>query len=156
MPVFVVGWMIIIFYFSAQPARESSNLSNGVSYKVVTTCENLISQDWTEEQKMQVASLIEYPIRKMAHMSEYAMLAMILYVTIVVYRIKGRKRFIYPVLGVFLYACTDEFHQIFVPGRTGKITDVMIDTSGAIWAMLLIWIFAMIFSKINPFRKHIQ
>ena len=29
------------------------------------------------------------------------------------------------------YAATDEFHQIFVPGRTPKVTDVMIDSAGA-------------------------
>ena len=32
--------------------------------------------------------------------------------------------------GVFAYAATDEFHQIFVPTRTPAVTDVMIDTCG--------------------------
>ena len=35
------------------------------------------------------------------------------------------------------YAATDEFHQIFVPGRAGMVTDVMIDSSGALAGILL-------------------
>ena len=35
------------------------------------------------------------------------------------------------------YAATDEFHQIFVPGRAGMLTDVMIDSSGALAGILL-------------------
>ena len=38
----------------------------------------------------------------------------------------------------FLYACTDEIHQLFVPGRAGKFTDVLIDTTGGIIMLLFI------------------
>ena len=41
---------------------------------------------------------------------------------------------------VFAYAASDEFHQIFVPGRTPLVTDVMIDTSGGAMGMLLLWL----------------
>jgi len=37
----------------------------------------------------------------------------------------------------FLYACSDEIHQLFVPGRSGKFTDVLIDSAGALLAVLL-------------------
>ena len=39
--------------------------------------------------------------------------------------------------GADLYACTDEFHQIFVPGREGAFRDVIIDTCGGITLILL-------------------
>ncbi len=48
------------------------------------------------------------------------------------------KVILFSIIGVFLYACTDEFHQTFVPGRSGQFTDVLVDTSGAILASLLI------------------
>jgi len=38
---------------------------------------------------------------------------------------------------VFLYACTDEFHQVFVPGRSGEFRDVLIDTSGGLCFLAL-------------------
>ena len=40
-------------------------------------------------------------------------------------------------MGVFLYACTDEFHQLFVPGRDGNFRDVIIDTSGGTLSAIL-------------------
>lgn len=49
-----------------------------------------------------------------------------------------RRVLFYALLGVFLYACTDELHQAFVPGRACAFTDVLIDTSGGALAMVLI------------------
>ena len=37
-----------------------------------------------------------------------------------------------------LYAATDELHQIFVPGRTGKVTDILLDSAGALLGVLLL------------------
>ena len=50
----------------------------------------------------------------------------------------GRRRFLIPIGVTFLYACTDEFHQLFVPGRAGRFTDVAIDTVGGIIMLLFI------------------
>ena len=38
----------------------------------------------------------------------------------------------------FLYACSDEFHQLFVPDRAGLFTDVLVDTAGAVIALLVL------------------
>ena len=35
------------------------------------------------------------------------------------------------------YAATDEFHQLFVPGRSGQISDVILDSAGAALGVLL-------------------
>ena len=37
-----------------------------------------------------------------------------------------------------LYAATDEFHQVFVPGRSGKVADVLLDSAGALLGVLLL------------------
>lgn len=39
----------------------------------------------------------------------------------------------------FFYAISDEYHQTFIPGRTGTLRDVMIDTGGEILAWIGIW-----------------
>ena len=39
-----------------------------------------------------------------------------------------------------LYASTDEFHQTFVPSRQGSVWDVLLDTSGAAFGLLLLWL----------------
>jgi VanZ family protein len=41
---------------------------------------------------------------------------------------------------VFLYAASDELHQVFVPGRTGQISDVFVDVSGAVAGLTLLWL----------------
>ncbi len=39
-----------------------------------------------------------------------------------------------------IYGATDEFHQTFVDGRSGEVRDVLVDTLGALIAIVLIWI----------------
>ena len=40
------------------------------------------------------------------------------------------------IIGCLLYASSDEFHQIFVSGRTASVKDVLIDTCGSIVGIL--------------------
>lgn len=44
------------------------------------------------------------------------------------------------VLCTFLVASADEFHQTFVPGRTGQFSDVLLDTSGGLVACFIVWL----------------
>ena len=44
------------------------------------------------------------------------------------------------ILFVFLYACTDEFHQLFIEGRSGRFRDVLIDTAGGFLCYIIILI----------------
>jgi len=88
---------------------------------------------------------IHHVIRKCAHLTEYAVLALLLWRAVR----KPVRRDPRPwswreatiaVLIVFLYASTDEFHQIFVPTRTPMVSDVFIDTSGAAAGMIVLWV----------------
>ena len=40
----------------------------------------------------------------------------------------------------FTYACTDEFHQSFIPGRTSQFIDVIIDTTGGLLSVFIYYI----------------
>lgn len=48
------------------------------------------------------------------------------------------RRRVWALAAALLYACTDEFHQWFVPGRNAWWVDVVIDTTGAATAIFLI------------------
>ncbi len=72
-----------------------------------------------------------FAIRKVLHMLEYG----ILYLT---FHRALKKNIIAFVLTV-IFAASDEFHQTFVPGRTGKVQDLLIDTAGAGIMSLFIW-----------------
>ena len=53
----------------------------------------------------------------------------------------------------FLYACTDELHQIFVPGRSAQFRDVLIDTLGASFGATITYLIIKLFTKIKT-RPH--
>ncbi|MGV3027006.1 VanZ family protein [Clostridium thermobutyricum] len=128
--ILLVIWMIFIFYMSAQPA-DISNSQSGFVIKLLQS----IGIDSSGNN----IGLLTTIVRKGAHFSEYAILGLLSYNVMKNYFTKKRARIV-AVLIVFFYACSDEFHQLFVSGRAGKITDVIIDTSGGIFSVLLLWI----------------
>lgn len=75
---------------------------------------------------------IQLFFRKCAHLTEYAILAALFYRALS----QGRNNFwraaIFTFVVAAIYASLDEFHQSFVPSRTGAAWDVMIDTCGAV------------------------
>ena len=84
---------------------------------------------------------VEFFLRKAAHVSEYAVLAVLLYRGFVHTALKGRRALSAGLVLLFCaaYAASDEFHQSFVPSRTASLRDVMIDLCGATLAVLLYW-----------------
>ena len=96
----------------------------------------ITASHWDEKELLDKAELIDYPVRKCAHMSEYAILTLLGFLTFSF--LHGRRRVLIPIGVTFIYACTDEIHQLFVPGRAGRFTDVAIDTAGGIIMLLFI------------------
>ena len=64
----------------------------------------------------------------------------------------NKKLILYSMLICFLYACTDEFHQLFVYGRSAEIKDVLIDSFGSLTSILLCN-FIYLKSKIKKVNK---
>lgn len=83
---------------------------------------------------------LTFLIRKLAHMSEYAILALFTYYALI--KIAFNKRIIFQItfLISFLYACSDEFHQLFISGRSGQFTDVLIDSTGCLIMLLFLYL----------------
>jgi VanZ family protein len=84
--------------------------------------------------------------RKSGHVTEYAVLALLLWRAIRRPVKKDPRPWIWPEAGlalaiVFLFAASDEFHQIFVSTRTALVSDVIIDTVGGAAALFALWIF---------------
>jgi VanZ family protein len=82
---------------------------------------------------------VEFFIRKAAHVSEYAILAVLLYRAFVhtVFQSRSALSAGIVLLSCAAYAASDEFHQSFVPSRTASLRDVMIDLCGATFAVVL-------------------
>ncbi len=120
-------WLILIFSLSHQDGDTSSQLSNWV----VSILEFLHIDPETLRQ-----SGVKTLVRKAAHMTEYFILFLLFFRLI-----KTQKPLKTSLISSFLftlaYAASDEFHQIFIPGRVGTIVDVGIDSLGALIALLL-------------------
>ena len=88
----------------------------------------------TPEEQTALAERIEFPVRKGAHMTEYVILAVLLLGILAGEYMEGCI-VIWSVILAALYASTDEFHQLFVPGRSGQFRDVLIVDTGndTIW-----------------------
>jgi VanZ family protein len=83
---------------------------------------------------------IHFIIRKCAHLSEFAILALLLlHASISLTNLKWSERILYASVWVacLLVAATDEFHQTFVVSRGASATDVIIDGAGAILGLLI-------------------
>lgn len=129
-------WMIVIFSFSAQTADVSGKGSLTIG-KII--CRIFVEnyQEKSEEEKELLAEKIQFPIRKAAHMTEYAVLAG-LFLGVFAKAEVEKKSIAEALLVTTCYAASDEFHQLFVDGRAGQITDVMIDACGAFLGICVI------------------
>lgn len=128
---------VLIFGFSAQDGEQSGSLSQMISEKCVELLNNLAGKNWTEGFMRELAEYFEHPLRKLAHFSEYACMGILLYLLWSQWIRKGRRLYLLIVLWVFCSAGLDEFHQLFVPGRWGSFWDVLLDTCGGTFGMLL-------------------
>ena len=125
----LIGWMLIIFLFSAQTGEQSSE-SSGLVEQLLSIFSFIPNRIFGLE--------LQLLIRKTAHFTEYLILYLLIF-NVMINHQSLKKSLVYTLVGVFLYACTDEIHQAFVPGRACTFIDVLIDTSGGVMAMILIW-----------------
>lgn len=126
----VIVFMAIIFYMSSKPADESNEISNEVI--ILLNMLNIHVNDF-------FGSLASFVVRKIAHFSEYAILVTLIY-SYFRENLNKLRSTVYALIISFIYACSDEIHQYFVPGRSMMVRDVIIDTSGAAAALIIIWI----------------
>jgi len=137
----------VIFNFSAQDAEQSGSLSRAVSEKCVEMFNSLSGRRWSQAVMEQWAEYFEYPVRKLAHFSEYACMGILVYVLCSQWKKRGRGLYLLVIAWVALSAAADEFHQIFVPGRDGNPADVCLDTLGGTAGMLFCILAGRIFER---------
>ncbi|MDE5866123.1 MAG: VanZ family protein [Lachnospiraceae bacterium] len=127
--VLALLWMCMIFAFSAQESEESSEVSGAFSQQIVSGVGKFFHLNLNDEELRRIANAIEKPVRKAAHMAEYAVLSVLIYIWLGKYK--------HAMVFATLYAASDELHQRFVPGRAGRLGDVLIDSAGAAIGVLI-------------------
>ncbi len=114
--IILIIWCIFIFIMSSFNADYSNDQSNFV----INVFSNIFD--------ISNISNISYIIRKLAHFCEYFILVILVVNCFKCYKVK--PLYIYSVVFSIIYACTDEFHQLFISGRSGEFIDIGIDSLG--------------------------
>jgi VanZ family protein len=126
----VIFWMALIFYLSHQPAVESSGLSTSITRKIAEIIEKIAPNIGLNLESL------NHIVRKNAHFFVYLVLG-----TFVAHGVKNSGVSSFKVITVallicILYAISDEIHQLYIPGRSGEVRDVIIDSAGSLVGIL--------------------
>lgn len=127
-------FMGVIFSFSAKTAVESSQSSNAIVEVLMD--EHLLGSVVKNPEKTR--ETLSFLVRKAAHMTEFGVLSALALYWLTSFSLPYKKRCFLAALISACYAASDEFHQRFVPGRSGELRDVMIDTAGAVLGILFL------------------
>ena len=143
--------MYLIFSFSAQPGTVSGSLSYQVSEIIVESANEAFELHWSGSEVAHYADHIHHTVRKLAHVTEYFLLAMSVSFPLYVYGIRGLWL---PLLaGIFCvgFAGLDEYHQSFVAGRGPSVRDVCIDGIGVFIGIVIVQFFCFL-GRVTIFR----
>lgn len=127
----VVILMLIIFIFSSQPASQSNNLSYGFTKVLVDVLGEVLPFNIETSTINVFLTQLNHIIRKLAHFTIYLILGIFVTRALIKDGVKSKVNIIAFLICV-LYAISDEFHQLYVPGRGGQLKDVLIDSAGSL------------------------
>lgn len=125
--ILVMLWMLLIFSFSNQKAEDSSKLSDGLIVKVANV---FVDKDLSQEKQEEILEKYTTVVRKTAHFIIYLILGILVVNLVFEYNVKNI--ILVSLIACLLYSITDEFHQLFIDGRSGEIRDILIDTIGSL------------------------
>ena len=125
--ILIILWMGVIFSFSSDDADKSTIKSDGVIIKITETA---LNKKLSDKEKKEYTTKYIVPVRKSAHFTLYFILGILVFLFVKDFTVINYKVVLISIIVVLLYSISDEVHQLFVPGRSGEVLDVMIDTMG--------------------------
>lgn len=140
-------WMGVIFTFSNDSGSASSNKSDGIADTIVSFISKVSHYDYSDSELTQIIDNCIFIVRKSAHFLEYFILGIFILNVVKDYKGLTINWILLALLFCFFYACTDEIHQLFVPDRSGRLTDILIDTIGSLCGIIIYRIIYLKFHK---------
>ncbi len=140
----VIAVAAMIFFFSAQDGSESMDTSG----KFVNFVMRLVFPGFeamSPAEKLALYERLQLLIRKAAHFTEFFMLGAS--VRLLFHALRLRRASLWAWTAATLYACTDEWHQMFVGARAASWKDVALDSSGVLAGVLAAAFFLMMRRK---------
>lgn len=126
--ILILSWMGLIFLFSNDTSTASTKKSDGI---IIKTAEIFTRRTLNKDEKEKLINKLVVPVRKTAHFLVYLILGILVLNLLKEFNISKSKSIILTIVICCLYACSDEFHQLFISGRSGNILDIIIDTLGS-------------------------
>lgn len=143
-------WLCVIFYFSSQPSEASDEQTSFVIKILNDVFGADVAQGDTVE-KFGILQSIDFFVRKTAHITEYAVLGVLSFLSFRELSCRFERKRLFQMssclLFCLLYAASDEFHQLFVPGRSAMVRDVLIDFCGSVIGVAACMIIVFLYSK---------
>lgn len=155
----VIFWLLVIFTLSGMNSNESNNKSKSSLNILIQETLNLTNKVGitdkhpTQTKKDRVINKINLPMRKFAHATVFIILALLIMTCLRTFKLGLKPSFIITILVSFMYALFDEYHQTFIPGRTGQFSDSLIDTLGALIGASLFVLIIHIHNKRHEKKK---
>lgn len=153
--ILVISCMGTIFFFSSQEAEDSDRVSSGFIISIVRFFD--VQDTFSEAEIEEFSTALNSIVRIGAHFTIYGVLGFLIALLFAEYGFHGAGLLVYSVLSAFIYACSDELHQSFVPGRSAQLSDIVTDTLGAlcggIFAILILAIIKSIKRKNHTVQK---
>lgn len=126
----VLVWMLVIFSFSKEDGNSSSSLTENI---IVNTVEIISDIEPKTPQMDEAIKTLSFPLRKCAHFFMYFILGLLCSNALYQLGIKHYTLIIAASICI-LYAISDEVHQLFIEGRSGQISDILLDSSASLLA----------------------
>ena len=145
-----IGWIIVIYVLSSENSSDSSMLS----HYILSLINELLDTQITDDTLLRI----------LAHASEFALLTLFSYMAISftnkisniksyaesplkIMRSDNEMSIVFTLWFTIINAIADEYHQLFVIGREGTITDVLIDMVGIVIVLAIIRVVFTIYLK---------
>lgn len=145
-----VLWYRLIWGLSAQTAAVSGDMSDRLLYRFLLALSPAFAASG-EGARLEAVELLSFLERKAAHMFLYFTLALLLLLALSRW-MKRRRAFPAALFLCAMAAALDEYHQTFVPGRSGELRDVLVDLGGASAALALAALLALWLRGDRPAR----
>lgn len=151
--ILVIIWMLVIFNFSSQNGSKSTKTSDVVTSMAVNVTTSVTNKDIPREEVKKKVEDSTFLVRKTAHFTEYLILGILVLQLLSDYTKINKRMLIVSLIICYLYAVSDEVHQIFIPDRTAKVLDTFIDGAGSLVGITIYSIYQSKCRKMSYFDE---
>lgn len=111
--ILLIIWMVTVFMFSNESREESSGTSGNTIRAIINMIPSIRQMNDTEKEE--IVKMLQPYARKLAHFTIYTVGGILAFLNINEYDIDNKRKILISILFGFIYAITDEIHQMLIP-----------------------------------------